>query len=47
MLTPDMPLSGLVAAPKAPADVGAVIREIELARQEEEDRIRYQMEMLA
>ncbi|MFC3110751.1 PA4780 family RIO1-like protein kinase [Undibacterium arcticum] len=47
LLTPDMPLSGLVAAPKAPADVGAVIREIELARQEEEDRIRYQMEMLA
>ena len=38
ILTPDLPLTGRVAPPDAPADVGAVIREIELARQEEEDR---------
>lgn len=36
LLTPDSPLTGLVAAPEEPADVEAVIREIELARQEEE-----------
>lgn len=47
LLTPGMPLTGRVAAPKKAADVGAVIREIELARQEEEDRRRYQMEKLA
>jgi RIO kinase 1 len=45
LLTPDTPLTGRVAAPKTPADVGAVIREIELARQEEEDRRRAQMAM--
>ena len=44
LLTPDAPLTGRVAAPKAPADVGAVIREIALAREEEEDRRRIQME---
>lgn len=47
LLTPDMPLTGRVAAPKKPADVGAVIHEIQLARQEEEDRLRYQMEKQA
>ena len=41
LLTPDTPLTGRVAAPEAPADVGAVIREIALARQEEEDRHRH------
>ena len=44
LLTPDTPLSGVVAAPERPADVGAVIREIELARYEEEERVRHQME---
>jgi RIO kinase 1 len=42
LLTPDTPLTGRVAAPDMPADVGAVIREIELARQEEADRVLYQ-----
>ncbi len=45
LLTPDYPLTGRVPAPTAPADVGAVIHEIELARQEEEDRVRYLTEM--
>ena len=44
LLTPDTPLSGVVAAPEHAADVGAVIREIELARYEEEERVRHQME---
>jgi RIO kinase 1 len=44
LLTPDTVLTGHVAAPKRPADVGAVMREIELARQEEEERIRYQQQ---
>lgn len=39
VLTADTPLTGRVAAPDAPADVGAVMREIALARQEEADRI--------
>ena len=38
LLTPDSPLTG-VAAPTAPADVGAVMREIALAREEEQDRL--------
>jgi RIO kinase 1 len=41
LLTPETPLTGRVAAPEAPADVGAVIREIELARQEEADRVMF------
>ncbi|MQQ99592.1 PA4780 family RIO1-like protein kinase [Glaciimonas soli] len=45
LLTPDAPLTGRVALPTAPVNVGAVIHEIALARQEEEDRIRAQMEM--
>ncbi|HAT31147.1 MAG TPA: serine protein kinase RIO [Janthinobacterium sp.] len=38
LLTPDTPLTGRVAAPQQPADVGAVLRELELARYEEEER---------
>jgi RIO kinase 1 len=41
VLSVDTPLTGRVAAPQAPADVGAVIREIALAREEEEDRVVY------
>ncbi|MDQ2990229.1 MAG: serine protein kinase RIO [Pseudomonadota bacterium] len=41
LLTPETPLTGRVAAPEQPADVGAVIREIALAREEEEDQISY------
>jgi RIO kinase 1 len=41
VLTADTPLTGQVAAPDTPADVGAVIAEITLARQEEEDRVVY------
>jgi RIO kinase 1 len=40
LLTPDTPLTGVVAAPVHEADVGAVIREIALAREEEEERQR-------
>jgi RIO kinase 1 len=47
LLTPDSPLTGRVAAPAAPANIKAVIHEIELARQEEEDRRSYQMTRLA
>jgi RIO kinase 1 len=39
LLTPETPLTGWVAPPDAPADVGAVLREIALARQEEADRL--------
>lgn len=39
LLTPDTPLTGVVAAPDTPADVGAVIREIALAREEEAERL--------
>ncbi|HEX9174198.1 MAG TPA: serine protein kinase RIO, partial [Telluria sp.] len=42
VLTPDSPLTGRVAAPDMPADVGAVIREIALAREEEAERVLYQ-----
>ena len=41
LLTAETPLTGRVAAPEQPADVGAVIREIALAREEEEDQISY------
>ncbi len=47
LLTPDTPLTGIVAAPDAPADVGAVIREIALAREEEEERTRGQLGVVA
>ncbi len=40
LLTPDTPLTGVVAVPENEADVGAVIREIALAREEEEERQR-------
>ena len=43
-LTADYPLTGKVPAPTEPVDVGAVINEIEVARLEEEDRIRRQLE---
>ncbi|MDC8757470.1 PA4780 family RIO1-like protein kinase [Janthinobacterium fluminis] len=43
LLTPDTPLTGVVAAPEGPADVGAVIHEIALARFEEEERERHQL----
>jgi len=39
LLTGHTPLTGRVAEPEGTADVGAVIREIELARQEEADRV--------
>lgn len=45
LLTPDTPLTGKVTLPTKPVDVRAVINEIELARQEEENRIRYQTDM--
>ncbi|MDB5825198.1 MAG: serine protein kinase [Herminiimonas sp.] len=38
LLSVDYPLTGRVAAPTAPADVGAVLREIELAAEETEER---------
>lgn len=41
LLTPDTVLTGRVASDNRPADVGAVMREIALARQEEEERQRY------
>ena len=44
LLTPDAPLTGRVAAPTAPADVDGVIREIALAREEEDERVRLKME---
>jgi RIO kinase 1 len=47
LLTPNAPLTGHVAAPAEPADVGAVIREIALAREEEEERLRHQMGIAA
>jgi RIO kinase 1 len=40
LLTPEVPLTGVVAAPEGQADVGAVLHEIELARMEEEERER-------
>ena len=44
VLTPETPLTGKVALSNKPVDVRAVINEIELARQEEENRIRQQTE---
>ena len=43
LLTPETPLTGIVAMPDTPADVGAVMREIALAREEEAERVTYQM----
>jgi RIO kinase 1 len=45
LLTPETVLTGHVAADDRPADVGAVMREITLARKEEEERIRRMQEM--
>ena len=45
LLAPGVALTGRVAAPTTEADVGAVIHEIELARLEEEDRVRRKMEL--
>jgi RIO kinase 1 len=45
LLKPDVVLTGRVPASETLADVGAVLREIELARYEEEERQRIQAEM--
>ncbi|WP_295751489.1 PA4780 family RIO1-like protein kinase [Undibacterium sp.] len=45
LLRTDTALTGRVAAEKRPANVGAVLHEIQLARREEEDRQRSQQEM--
>jgi RIO kinase 1 len=45
LLNPDAVLTGRVAVDKRPADVGAVLHEIELARREEEERLRRLQEM--
>lgn len=45
VLSTDTVLSGRVAADKRPANVAAVLHEIQLARREEEDRQRSQQEM--
>ena len=45
VLTADYPLTGKVPAATTPVDVASVINEIEMARMEEEDRVRRQMEM--
>ena len=42
LLTPDVPLTGIVALPDTPTDVGAVMREIALAREEEAEQTAYQ-----
>jgi RIO kinase 1 len=44
LLQPDSVLTGRIAQDKRPANVGAVLHEIQLARQEEEERVRYQQE---
>ena len=41
LLRPETVLTGRVAIDKRPADVGAVLLEIELARKEEEERLRH------
>jgi RIO kinase 1 len=41
LLRPETVLTGRVELDKRPADVGAVMREIQLARKEEEERLRY------
>jgi RIO kinase 1 len=45
LLNPDAVLTGRIALNKRPADVGAVLHEIELARREEEERLRRLQEM--
>jgi RIO kinase 1 len=45
LLRPETVLTGHVERDKRPADVGAVMREIQLARKEEEERLRYQNAM--
>ena len=45
LLRPETVLTGHVAADDRPADVGAVMREITLARKEEEERVRRMQEM--
>lgn len=42
LLTPDVVLTGVVVLPETPTDVGAVIREIALAREEEAEQRSYQ-----
>jgi RIO kinase 1 len=44
LLRPETVLTGHVELDKRPADVSAVMREIQLARKEEEERLRYQSE---
>jgi RIO kinase 1 len=41
LLTPETVLTGRIAVDKRPADVGAVMRELQLARQEEQEQRRY------
>jgi RIO kinase 1 len=41
LLTPETPLTGRVAQDKRPVNVRAVVQEIELAKQEEEERRQY------
>jgi RIO kinase 1 len=41
LLAPETLLTGRVAADTRPADVGAVLREIDIARREEEERQRH------
>lgn len=45
LLQPDTVLTGRIEASKRPADVGAVLREIDLARKEEEARQRYREQL--
>lgn len=45
LLSPETALTGKVAVDKRPANVGAVLHEIQLARKEEEERTRYQQEI--
>lgn len=45
LLGPETVLTGRIAIDKRPANVGAVLHEIQLARKEEEERTRYQQEM--
>jgi RIO kinase 1 len=45
LLSPETVLTGRIELDKRPADVGAVMREIQLARKEEEERLRYRDEM--
>jgi RIO kinase 1 len=45
LLSPSSVLTGRVAVDKRPADVGAVMRELQLARQEEQERQRHSHEL--